>query len=74
MKYSLEALAERIKAGIEASGAYLLHKEELALIWQSAGAETEEEKRTHLENFARYHGMMVHLGGNLTIAVFRDSN
>ena len=74
MNYSLEALAGRIKSGIRANGVYVLHGEELVPIWRSGGAETEDEKRMRLENFARHHGLMVHLSGNLDIAVFRHSN
>jgi hypothetical protein len=74
MKHSLESLAERIKSGVTAYGVHVLHKEEIAALWNNDDALEDWDKRRQVENFARHYGLAVHLSENLTIAVFRSSN
>jgi hypothetical protein len=74
LRNEIESLASRIRSRIDAHGICVIKEDELNLVWDHHGTGTDLEKRMRVENFACHHGFTVHLSGNSTVAVFRNSN
>lgn len=70
-KKEMDALMERTRAGIAMRGIYIIHADELAMIWSPYQPMSDFEKRLRLENFASHHGLAVYLNTSSNVGIFR---
>lgn len=69
-----DALTDQIEQGIAKNGIYILDGGNLdPILKQNGHAQSEDEKRRTIEDFARSHEFSVHLGSSLRIAIFQKS-
>jgi len=71
-KKDFDALAERIRAGIEKHGSYALREKDLEILWSEQILLSEEEKRLVLQNFSMHYGFFVQPGPRLATAIFSN--
>lgn len=68
----IKVLVAQVNLGIDKYGVHVLDEDHLQPIWGDPdGIMSHEEKRMHIENFARSYGLLVHLGSYARVAIFR---
>lgn len=72
-KYSLDALAHRIRSVIETKGIHLAFEDELSVIWEQQGRKSGEEKELAIRNFATIYGFQTQVSVSGKMALFREA-
>jgi hypothetical protein len=73
-KSVLDALAGRIRFGIEKKGVHLLFPDELAILWNYHGIKSDRERILTVRNFAVVYGFEVLMSSSSNMALFKKSN
>jgi len=69
-KETLDALANRIRLGIDESGLHSMFKEDLEKLWMQNQEISADEKSMLIMNFAVVYGFKVEVMGDATSAIF----
>ncbi|HWB58291.1 MAG TPA: hypothetical protein VG733_02320 [Chthoniobacteraceae bacterium] len=67
----LDALADRIRAGIEKKGVHLVFEDELSVIWGYQNMKPVHERSMAVKNFANLYQLEVQVSISAKMALFR---